>query len=270
MSAPGGGAACSFGRRSSRLVCRKIARRIGSDSGRLLAGKGSRGGQFLWVVAVAATLLGVAGCGIPQFVFIAPPVLDDVVEIPPTMTFHHDPANDTDAFLGYEVYYKFYLPATAAGHFTDDRAMILNASPGTVITTLAARQYRRVHVLGSEAKPLIRITPQERGVEFTIRLEFQQESHTGGVARWSAATPRVVELVRDQRALGLPTPPVGYTRGELSPQTAYPDLPGSPDRDHFQMGLAVVSYGIDYVTGTFGELYSTAIMPEDSLQMGYQ
>ena len=212
-------------------------------------------------------MLAIVGCGIPQFVFLAPPVLGEATVLPPTLTFSHSPDNDTDSFLGYEVYYKFYDPNTADGEFATDRTAIRNASAGTILTALSGQGYRRTHAEGSDRKPLIPVTGGERGQGFTIVLEFQQQSPTGGLARWSPVTPRAIRLVRDRN---LPSP-AGFTAPELTPAT-YPDLLPRPvpDVGYFLMGLAVVSYGTDFVTGTFGELYSTAIVSDHLLIMGYQ
>ena len=221
-------------------------------------------------LVVMSAMIAVAGCGIPQFVFLAPPVLGEVTALPPSLTFSHSPDNDTDSFLGYELYYKLYDPNTAETAFAGDRSAIRSASAATVVTTLGARNYRRVHAPGSDLKPVLRVTIAERGQAFTIALAFQQESPTGGVATWSAGTVREIPLVRDQRFLQPPTP-VGFTASALTPAT-YPDLPARPEPDagHFLMGLAVVSYGIDFVAGTFGELYSTAIVPEHLFFMRYE
>lgn len=240
-----------------------------SPAGTTQARRSRKRARAVSALAIAAAVL-IAGCGIPQFVFIAPPVLGVAEPVERTMTFGHSEDNDLDSFLGYEVYYKFYDPAATAA-FADDRLAIRNASPGIVTTVLRTRGYRRVHERDATGRrpPLIPVVGDERRQRFSVLLEFHQDPPTGAVASWSVVEPRRVELVRDP-AVTL-TPQVGFTPSELTPGTP-PDLPGTPEPDQgrFLMGLAVLSYGIDYVTGTFSELYSTAIVPDDLLWMGYQ
>lgn len=225
-------------------------------------------------IAAAIAALLMVGCGIPEFAFLDPPTLGAVTDLPPTVTFVHSTRNDTDSFAGYELYYKFYEPDTGEGQFQTDRTAIENASPGAVASTIAGRGYLRTHRRieddrTSDRKPVLNVPPTDRGIPFTVTIALQQTGQTGAVASWTAAEPRQVELVRNQSTLGNPTSPVGFTEVEF--EAGHADLAGLELDDRgLMMGLVIASYGIDFATGSFGELYSQAIVAEKPLRMFFQ
>ena len=203
-------------------------------------------------------------CGIPQLAYIAPPIPGIVRTLPATIDFRHDQrANDIDSFLGYELYYKFYDPG-AGSLFDADRAVIEAASPGAVASTITARGYRRVERIPDE-KPSVPFGATERSEEnLIVTIRFQQGSPTGARAEWGT---QVVDLVRNQTILNNPRPELGFREQDLAIGT-HGDLP-STDFPFLGMGLAIVAYGIDYITNTFGELYSTAVVPFATVQIAY-
>lgn len=220
---------------------------------------------------IVLALLAVASCGVPQFVFLAPPELGSVSSLPPTVSFAHDELNDIDSFLGYELYYKFYDPAagdvTAA--FSADRSAIEAATPGSVVSALGSRGYLRVYAGASAAPPALTVTLAERDEAFSVSVIFPASpaSTDDAVATWNAFDERTVVLLRDQEALGNPLVPAGFTPSEIT--SADGDTP-DPLPATLEMGLAVATYGIDYITGTFAELYSTAIVADKLLVVSYQ
>ena len=221
---------------------------------------------------VLAALLATS-CGIPQYVFLAPPVLGTVSSLPPTMSFAHDELNDLDSFRGYELYYKFYDPAAGDvdGAFAADRSAIEVATPGSVVTTLGARDYRRVYAADSSGSPALPLTGDERDEAFTVSIVFPDSpaSTADAFASWNTEGPRTVVLLRDQAALGNPTDPVRFTPSDI--RAADADTPNPlPPGGTVEMGIAITAYGIDYVTGTFSELYSTAIVADQLLGVSYQ
>lgn len=230
-----------------------------------------RGGAA--VAALCATVL-VASCGIPEYVFLAPPVLRDVTSLPPVVTFAHDTVNDTDSFLGYELFYKFYDPAItdAPAALSADRTAIESAPPGSVTTTLASRGYRRVYTSSVQSRPALQVAAAERDQPFTVTLAFPDTpaSTDPAVASWDPGTPALVALLRDQAALAsIAGGPYGFAPGEIS--GAHPDTPTlAVGPGTVEMGLAVASYGTDYLTGSFAEIYSTAIVADQLLQVAYQ
>ncbi len=223
------------------------------------------------IASIAATVAVLIGCGIPDLAYLEPPTLGTVTDFPATVTFLHSTDNNTDSFSGYELYYKIYAPAAGDERFQADRAAIVDASPGAVGATIAGRGYLRIHRLPDDGrafdgKPVLNVPPADRGTRFTVTVEFQQVAQTGAAASWDAAEARNVLLLRNQSALGNPTPPIGFAEEDFSPTHA--DLPGLElDERGLMMGLVVVSYGTDFVTGLFGELYSAAIVPERPLRI---
>lgn len=224
----------------------------------------------------AAATLGLvillSGCGIPQVVFLAPPILGSVTELPPTVTFEHDTANDTDSFLGYEVYYKFYDPDTSSsdgveGELASDRSTIQSAAPGNAVSILRDRGYRRIYTSRFSDTPALRMSQADRGASFELALDFQQPETAHAVATWDAGSPEEVELYRDQNLFSNPQTPVGFQRDQIV--AGHEDVPDTiaPGRTAIRMGIAVTAYGADFVTGTFAEVYSTAVVTDRLLDV---
>jgi hypothetical protein len=217
-------------------------------------------------------------CGIPQIVFLAPPEIGTVEPLLATVPFEHDPENDTDSFLGYEVYYKFYHPETEEGvdgqAFSSDRAAIIGSSPTSVSAVLASRGYSRVTGTEDPAeppssnRPLIEIGASERGVPFSVTLEFP--SSESATARSDGIATGPIYLSRNDDYWPSPSEPLGFESTDVAPG-AQADLPDDPQPlDYYLMGIAVVAYGIDYVTGTFAAIYSTADVTPNPLRIVYQ
>lgn len=154
--------------------------------------------------------------------------------------------------------------------FSADRSAIEAATPGSVVSTLDARGYRRVYAAGSNAPPALSVTLDERDDPFSVSVVFPSRpaSTDDALASWNADGQRTVTLLRDQQALGNPAEPVGFTPSEITAADA--DTPNPLPDGTVEMGLAVAAYGIDYVTGTFGELHSTAIVADRLLGVSYQ
>ena len=193
--------------------------------------------------------------------------------LPPTVGFSHDEVNNIDSFRGYELYYKFYDPnaGNVATAFSADRAAIEAATPGSVVSTLSARDYRRVYAAGSSAPPALAITAAERDETFSVSIVFPPSpaSTDDATASWNAEEPRSAVLLRDQDALGDPDEPIGFTPSDITAADA--DTPGTlPAGGTVEVGLAIAAYGIDYIAGTFAELHSTAIVADQLLGVSYQ
>lgn len=233
-----------------------------------------RGGPILILLAALLAALLATACGIPQYVFLAPPVLSSVTALPPTASFTHDELNDIDSFSGYELYYKFYDPAegNVEEAFAADRSAIEEARPGSVVTTLGTRGYRRVYAADSSGPPALRLTGEQRDEAFTVSIDFPDSaaSTADAFASWeSTEGPRTVVLLRDQAALGNPTDPVRFTPSDIRADDA--DTPNPlPSGGTVEMGLVITAYGTDYLTGTFSELYSTAVVADQLLGVSYQ
>jgi hypothetical protein len=216
-----------------------------------------------------------AGCGIPQFPVLERPVLGAVTQLPALVPFAHDPRNNTDSFLGYELYYKFYDPDTAAaggvqGEFEADRAAIENASPAGLPIAATSRRYHRVFTEDQAGgdPPALRIASALRGTPFQVTVTFPETSASipDAVARWGGET-RI--LVRDQNLLGNPPDPVGFGPGDFVPGT-HADLPDSLSGGDVEMALMIVSYGVDFANGTFAPVYSPATVTNQLLRIIYE
>ena len=94
-----------------------------------------------------AGLLGalVSSCGLPQLVFLAPPIVDQ--QIPQTLRgfFTHNTQNTVDEFLGYDIWYKIF-PDTEAGRTqaSQDAEALNRDTIGVGISPLQTRGFFRV------------------------------------------------------------------------------------------------------------------------------
>lgn len=92
-------------------------------------------------------LLGVlvSSCGLPQLVFLAPPIVDQ--RSPETLRgfFTHNTQNTVDEFLGYDIWYKIY-PETDAGRTqaAQDADALNRDTIGVGISPLQTRGFFRV------------------------------------------------------------------------------------------------------------------------------
>jgi hypothetical protein len=214
------------------------------------------------------------GCGIPQYDYIAAPTMGSITADPAVLHFMHDTYNDTEIFLGYEIYYKFYDPLIEASQLASavsaDYSAVAAASPTSINNVLNARGYYRMDGSTIELKPLLRIDAAEKGSPFEVTLSFAQYPVNSNLfATWNAGTPREVTLFRNQTLLGAtgeesfePTEiDVTPTPDEDLPDTVTPGYLG----DVLRMGVAVLSYGISLET--YAQIYSTAAMISDAEQL---
>ncbi|MFP4113191.1 MAG: hypothetical protein ACOC0Y_00120 [Spirochaetota bacterium] len=223
--------------------------------------------RFL-VVAGWGCAAALSGCGIPQLVFLAPPDLDSRVGPPADVEVEHDAVNGIDSFLGYELFYKFYNPDTNQGRdgntFSADRTAISNAAPSAVASTLASREYHRVYgrtESGSPtftSRPVLAVPLAQRGSQFQIDIAFPASAGDGpAIADWGGVTLDSVSLYRHEQFWPSSDAPIGFDQNEINPNTQG-DLPDPADTPQYLLGLVAVSYGINYVTGDFAEVYSSA------------
>jgi hypothetical protein len=224
-------------------------------------------------IAVAATAA-MTSCGIPQYVFLAPPVLSVVTELPPVATLTHDAENDTDSFAGYELYYKFYDPdADYTVTFAQDRMAIENAGPTQVVSTLDTRGFYRIYRNASGSSPTIEISSLERTGSFAIQIAFAPSPADAddGVATWDVVGPQTTILLRDQNALGNPVTALGFSPADIVPSSD-PDMPESiaPTGNVIRMAIVAFAYGTDFVTGTFANVYSEPSITDRTLAISFQ
>lgn len=94
-----------------------------------------------------AGLLGalVSSCGLPQLVFLAPPIVDQGIPGNLRGFFTHNTQNTVDEFLGYDIWYKIY-PDTDAGRTqaAQDAEALNRDTIGVGISPLQTRGFFRV------------------------------------------------------------------------------------------------------------------------------
>ena len=162
-----------------------------------------RGGVLLRYVPLLT--LTVASCGLPNVVFLVPPIeVTSVGTITSrTVRFRHDAGNNNLAdFLGYELYYKVYTEGNTQANL--DRRRINNDLPPTE-AGLTGLGFRRFVVLDDKTtlandRPHISTRDFDRGasVVFSVDLRDPLVSNVGDITvSWTNAggTP-VTKLMR--------------------------------------------------------------------------
>ena len=122
--------------------------------------------------ALIVTALLLCGCGIPTFIFLAPPIQDSIQS--ESLTFFHDTSNDNEAFKGYNLYYKLYNnPDQASGEENlcrSDKDTITAEPPTLGETRLLSRRYSKVVINDMLLEPQIAIENKGSAQTITITL----------------------------------------------------------------------------------------------------
>ena len=215
---------------------------------------------------IAAAFALAAGCGLPQFILLEPPISISIDELVASVTFLSNPENDPDSFLGYELYYKFYAPATLDAQFAADLSAISGAVAGSMPGVVTQRGFRRVIGAGQGGgPPLIPIAPTDRGTSFPVRILIDNSvaELSDGIATWDppSGPPLTVTL---QRNLIAPKPfrPDAYV---TSGPDRDADIPAGDYVGELALALVIVSYGVDFTT--FQPLYSQPVMTDRRLRL---
>ena len=182
-----------------------------------------------------------------------------------SFVFSHDPENDVESFLGYELYYKLYDPSGETDSqtlFASDAAAIEAAAPGSVVAVLTGRGYRRIYPETESVPPLIPIDPGDKASLFTVTVSFPDKAYIIGLepasAEWLSSG---VTLLRDQSfavIYGNET----FFSDQIS--TDDPDVPDEAVDPTLDMGVVAISYGTDYENGTFAPVYSEPLVITDT------
>lgn len=236
----------------------------------------SQSPRSLILGASLAVCVLLSGCGIPQFVFFAAPELSTVTELPATIDFVHDVENDSDSFLGYELYYKFYDPDDVPAYeaaFASDRNAIEAASPGAVVSTLQSRSFFRIYSGIAGTSPTLTVPTADKATAFTFRISFADDAiptDVDATASWTASTTFDATLLRDLTQLGTQSA-VGFAPEDVDPSSDN-DMPtglGVPVSATIRMALVALAYGVDFETGTFATIYSQATVASPTIQIYY-
>ncbi len=106
-----------------------------------------RAESLVWLRTSLVILFGVllSSCGLPQLVFLAPPIVDQRSPEAGRGFFSHNTANTMDEFRGYDIWYKIY-PDDESGHAraTQDSDALKSDTIGVGISPLQVRGFSRV------------------------------------------------------------------------------------------------------------------------------
>lgn len=213
-----------------------------------------------------------SGCGLPQYTYLAPVVLDSVDTGTTVIAFTHDQANDVDGFSGYDLYYKFYNEDTTTSTFSSDRTKIETALPGNVTTTLTALEYRRATRTDSVDQPTIPINAIERASDFIITIQFQFGAGDPAKQAQIIDTPQLTGIAPFLRANDVVlSGEKGFRPGDIVPGDDA-DVPPTTSPTIVHLGIAIVAMGINFET--FNRIYSSAIVASgtanEPLELNYQ
>ncbi len=169
-------------------------------------------------------LLPVVACGLEVFVYLEPPLETSIspsltsgsAESIATVRFRHNVRNDTVEFLGYEIYYRFYIDIEEDELFQEHRRTVNAADSLRPDRLLPDLGYRRLTRADSVLRPLIRIDSEIRNNEVDVPVDVvffpTGEEDPGDVpsddayARWPANVGQTVfEVITLRRTVDAET-----------------------------------------------------------------
>ncbi len=205
--------------------------------------------------------LSLSGCGIESITFVEGPLEDEITVVDTAggrlvFTHNNSTVNQSDDFLGYELYYKLYDDALTDPWSTDNISILAEPVP-TGVGRLNNRGYRRViRNEAPEAIPTILVT--NKGLGYTIDLDFfDSGSETNATASWNDGSSTTINLRRNSD----PTAGVyksffgTFVEDDEDVDEDIEDAAGSVD--YIGVALYALGYGIE--GGTFRQLYSEAV-----------
>lgn len=212
-----------------------------------------------------------AACGIPRVGFVAPPREDVELQDPnssPRIVFEHNAElNNTEDFLGYELYYKLYDNAADPEAYEDDRDVILQEPQILGDGRLRTQKYLPVipadlSSADGHVPPLITVPDAAKNLGFQVTLSFippppgptnpgdeAGAEWLGGDTGLPAETVRLARSVPEQGEAG--RAPKGFLLGDYAGdidndlsqiQRDVDELIGNGD---LYMALYAMGYGID-------------------------
>lgn len=236
----------------------------------------------LILCGTATLLLVLAGCGLDTVPFISPPV--GAGSIGTGVQFRHNNDNNgppqSESFLGYEVYYKFYDFSPGANGLSlleDDREAIEADPVPPGPARLTGRNYRRLRTTtdGTTARTQLPLVTVAVGSSMTIQLCFSGSPGTcvtgddGGAYLLrnnnESGAQRLVRAV--DAADGTPRPfyPIGeYDRNHT-------DIPNTINLPTDAPDLRVAFYALAFgVQSDFRPLYSTPVFLSTERELDFQ
>lgn len=207
-----------------------------------------------WASVLVLALI-LAGCGLPNIVFLAPPI--EVTSIGGVdsriVLFRHDAsANNFDDFLGYELYYKLYTEADPQADL--DRENINDNLPPTE-SGLTGLGFRRFVALDSDTvlandRPHISTSDFDRGASVVFSIDLREDvlSPTGDITvSWTNGSSVTVtkQLRRNHTNSAILNPADAlsfWTQADYSDSHQDYSFGANPTR--LEIVVAVLSYGI--------------------------
>lgn len=162
--------------------------------------------------AVLVLLIGTASaCGLPTTAILSPPLESPLVLSSTSLAFRHNPLNNFDDFLGYELYYKVYPARVTSGSgdattpdaLEADRAAISAEPFAPNLSRIEARRFVRLGAASDRTsetavalpsadtvEPHLGVSAVQRDNAFDIRLDFPPDSGTTTeiIAEWPAGS----------------------------------------------------------------------------------
>ena len=208
------------------------------------------------VLMLIIAVLFFAGCGIKSYPYLSPPQDNSIAEPlegDKLFKFFNYTGNNTNYFLGYEIYYKFYSTDIDSSQYESETDIIeLNPKEEKLISLGYKRLYNKIDVF---SKPLIPISVDlaEQAVSIEIDFRFLTDTiyptisyaeNTIEAARYVQKTDDVQDTV--------------YNFNNEAISSEYSDISSTiftEDTETLYLSLYVLSYGKYEV---FNELFSDA------------
>jgi hypothetical protein len=201
-------------------------------------------------------ILMTAGCGVKSYPYLAAPEDSSIfepLENDKLFQFFNYTGNNTNYFLGYEIYYKFYSSDTAVSTYGSELELIeLTPTREKLVSFGYTRLYNKTDVYG---RPLIPFTEElaEQAIAVEIDFRFLTESLYPAIS-YAENTIEAARYVKDDDDVQ----DTIYNFHKDSVSSDYSDIPTSicsADTETLYLSLFVLSYGKYEV---FNELYSKA------------
>ncbi|MFW5842811.1 MAG: hypothetical protein ACOCW6_02700 [Spirochaetota bacterium] len=204
------------------------------------------------------------GCGIESITFVEGPLEDEIDSelFLAEITFDHNnsTANQSDDFLGYELYYKLYANNTTDDPYVGDQNSILAEPVPTGIGRLTNRGYRRI-IRGQQEAAIPTILVTNKGLGYTITLDFFESpddpEDDDATASWNDGSPSDVDLRRNTPG----ATPGSFKSffGEYEEDDEDADAEIVDAQADGELGIAIYALGYGIEGGTFRQLYSEAV-----------
>lgn len=208
-------------------------------------------------------LLHLASCGIESIAFVEGP--EPVLENTPLarITFDHNnsDANQSDDFLGYELYYKFYDDAVI-DPWEDDQDSILAEPIPTGTGRLTNRGYRRI-IRGDQEEAIPAVLVTNKGLSYNVQLDFFDSpldpTDDDATASWDDGTQTTIVLRRNALADDVPGQEFKSFFGSFNEDDDDVDSDIEAAAASNDLGVAIYGLGYGIEGGTFHQLYSEPV-----------